>query len=889
MEKRVLYGIVAVVVVIVVIVAAAAVILYKPPTTKVSPTAPTLVSVTPSTQLTTVGTSIQFTASVSGNVTSVSWNFGDGTTGTGLSVTHAYTEPGSYLVFVNASGPSGYANNLKALIPISISPGSVSPLIASEITQPVLTLNTTLNTNAPIYSVNTTAEFLESYLQPPTATNWTIGYYVMNFGDGSPITITPVYYNFSSGVFESNLLSHIFTRGGFYVVNFTVVTYNESLFSSSIVTNNTTSIQYLPLSDYSHVISSNQHYEVSYIRTVYVAMPQEQVGIQKAPVSTQTSQVINVAEVAPGGPYSFDPAVDYDIVGFEDIENVYETLLQYNGSSTSNEFPMVATEIPTVANGGISPNYLNYTFQIRSGLKFSNGDPLNVWDVYVSYVRALLFVQGSPGTADWIIAQDLLPEGGFASGLFTNGTALYDNITRAITYNNATQTITFHLLKPDPAFLDYVADPEGGGIMDWNWLVQHGAGIQFTPAGFLNYTLFSNEGNYNTYLEYHMMGSGPFMVGNYLLGQSITLLPNPNYTPIPGVPGYDHKANYTINIQWVRDPETAMLMLESGQTDFAYGLPNYYYPNLLKLETNGKISITNFPTLTISWFQFNFNINTTMLSGLGSSFHIPQYYFTNLDVRRAFVYAFNYNNYLNELIGNKVYGVNFGFHYTGIIPKGMPGYLNTSQLEEMGAIIPTYNLTLARQYLEQSGLYNVSINIPIIVQSGDPIDYAAAEQWASNLNSIDPNIQATAMYLEFNQITAYTANQNPMPIYYGSWGPDYPFPSDYVVPMYSSSGFFGGAAGWNNTTLNISGHPNQEKIINQMNQYILDGENTGNYTQALKYYDQAEVLAVNMTFYVYLIQQNQFWIYSTSIKGIQYEENPISNGDGPLVYIYLYK
>ena len=890
MERKSKYAIVAVIVVIVIVVAAAAVLLIKPTTTvPTTPPAPTLVSVKPSTQLTTAGSSIQFTASVAGNVTSVSWNFGDGTTATGLSVTHTYTEPGSYLVFVNASGPSGYANNLKSLIPISISPESVSPSIASEITQPVLTLNTTLNPNAPIYNINTTAEFLESSLQPPTATNWTIGYYVMNFGDGSPITITPVYYNFSSGVFESNLLSHIFTKSGFYVVNLTIITYNESLFSSSIVTNNTTSIQYLPLNDYNQVLSSNQHFEVSYIRTIFVATPQQSVGILKTPINSQSLQVINVAEVAPGGPYSFDPAVDYDIIGFEDIENVYETLLQYNGSSTSNEFPMVATEIPTVANGGISPNYLNYTFQIRQGLKFSNGDSLNVWDVYVSYVRALLFVQGSPGTADWIIAQDLLPGGGWAPGLFTNGTALYNNITSAITYNNATQTITFHLLKPDPAFLDYVADPEGGAIMDWNWLVSHGAGITFTPSGFINYTSFANEGNYNTYLEYHMMGSGPYMIGNYLLGQSITLLPNPNYTPIPGIPGYNHKANDTIYIQWVRDPETAMLMLESGQADSIYGIPNYYYPNLLKLENQGKITVTSFPTLTISWFQFNFNINTTMLSGLGSAFHVPQYYFTNLDVRRAFAYAFNYDNYINELLGNKVYGVNFGFHYTGIIPDGMPGYLNASQLENMGAVIPTYNLTIAKQYLKQSGLYNESINIPIIVESGDPIDYAAAQQWASNLNSIDPNIQATAMYLEFNQITAYTANQNPMPIYWGEWGPDYPFPSDYVVPMYSSSGFFGGAAGWNTSILNISDHPNQAKLVNQMNQYILDGENTGNYSLALKYYDQAEVLAINLTFYVYLYQKNQFWIYSSSIKGMQYEENPINNGDGPLVYIYLSK
>jgi hypothetical protein len=89
----------------------------------------------------------------------------------------------------------------------------------------------------------------------------------------------------------------------------------------------------------------------------------------------------------------------------------------------------------------------------------------------MSFVRSLLFVQGAPGTPDWIIAQDLLPGGGFAPGLFKNGTALYSNITRALTYDNVTQSITFHLLKPDPAFLYYLADPLGASIQDykcWN-------------------------------------------------------------------------------------------------------------------------------------------------------------------------------------------------------------------------------------------------------------------------------------------------------------------------------------------------------------------------------------------------------------------------------------
>jgi ABC-type transport system substrate-binding protein len=185
-----------------------------------------------------------------------------------------------------------------------------------------------------------------------------------------------------------------------------------------------------------------------------------------------------------------------------------------------------------------------------------------------------------------------------------------------------------------------------------------------------------------------------------------------------------------------------------------------------------------------------------MLLSLGSGYHIPEYYFANLDVRRAWAYTFNYTNYINNLLGNSIYGADFGFHYTGIIPLGMSGYLNATQLQQAGANVPIYDLTMAKQYLEESGLYNTSINIPILVYAGDPTDYAAAEDWGSVLNSIDPNIHASALYIDIDMLIGYMVpGENPMPVYLLDWGPDFPFASDYVVPMYQEDGFAGIADG----------------------------------------------------------------------------------------------
>jgi ABC-type transport system substrate-binding protein len=599
---------------------------------------------------------------------------------------------------------------------------------------------------------------------------------------------------------------------------------------------------------------------------------------------TNPNQII-VTEVFTGGPYSFDPAIDYESLGMEVILNVYQTLIQYNGSSTSQLNPIIATEIPTVANGGISNNYLNYTFYIRSGLKFSNGDPVTAWDAYISFIRTLLFVQDSPGTAGWILAQDLLLAGGFAPGATS-----YQNITSAITVDNSTQTVTFHLLKPDPAFLDYLADPEAVSIMDYSWLVAHGAGITFTPSGFSAYINEGNETGYNTYVQYNAMGSGPYMIKNYLIGQAVSYSPNPYYSPIPGIPGYEHAANDTIYVQYEKDPSTGLLIAESGQTDIVEGLPNVDYPIIAHLQSEGKINITSFPTISINFFDFNFNINTTMLSSLGPGYNVPQYYFTNLDVRRAWAYAFNYTNFIDNLLGNSKYGADFGFHFTGMIPIGMVGYLNVSQLLQAGAVVPTYNLAIAKQDLEESGLYNTTINMPIIVDSSDTINYAAATDWASAMNSIDANIHASVLYMVWDQIEGYgVAGQNPMPIYTDDWGPDYPFPSDYIVPMYQEDGYYGYANSWNPQVLAASGQQNESLADALMNQYIAEAENTGNATLAIKYYDQAEVLGVNLTLYTYTYQANAFWIYSTLIHGFQNEVNPIYGGDDNIIYLFLSK
>src|SRR5438132_11423383 len=89
--------------------------------------------------------------------------------------------------------------------------------------------------------------------------------------------------------------------------------------------------------------------------------------------------------------------------------NVYESLIVYYVTTTYDFVHVIADTVPTVSNGLVTPDFGNYTFHIRAGRKFSNGDPITAWDVKYSITRTMLFNSGSPFPNGWIISQFLIP------------------------------------------------------------------------------------------------------------------------------------------------------------------------------------------------------------------------------------------------------------------------------------------------------------------------------------------------------------------------------------------------------------------------------------------------------------------------------------------------
>ncbi|HEV7609680.1 MAG TPA: DNA/RNA non-specific endonuclease [Steroidobacteraceae bacterium] len=139
------------------------------------------------------GDSATFSASGSldpnGSVVGYAWDFGDGSTGSGLSVTHTFTQDGAFIVRLTVTDNDG----LTATKTFTVQVSNVAPVVSAV-------PNATLNVGATYTVTGTFAD--------PGADAWTA---TVNWGDGSaPEQVALGGHSFS--------LTHIYTAGGTYIV-----------------------------------------------------------------------------------------------------------------------------------------------------------------------------------------------------------------------------------------------------------------------------------------------------------------------------------------------------------------------------------------------------------------------------------------------------------------------------------------------------------------------------------------------------------------------------------------------------------------------------------------------------------------------------------------------
>jgi peptide/nickel transport system substrate-binding protein len=813
---------------------------------------------------------------------------------------HTYMVPGSALIYFTEIFNNGKQfNSSGMLLPVTVSPSQT--YVSDNESLAILQVNYSASTaslvaNHPVFSPGAKVNFTVGYYTEPVNHAYQIVYQNATvYSSGGAVMEHSVQFLWSSAkdqyspVPSTQSFDYTFANQGMYVVEVNTTT--------ARIVNTTTGA-------YTQLFTTTVFLDVA-VFTNGALLP--------APTATGT---YTVDELVQGGYQSLDPAIAFDTVSLEPIYNTMLPLIGFNGSSDTQFVPMLAKNLPSISNGEINDRaynytvhapwgatykvsvqpYQNYTFYINNNSVWQNGQRVTAWDVMYSYARVLLFDAGSPLTGGWMIAPDLLP----APYTQTN---TFWNITQNITVNNATNSITFHLQKPmtPVSLFGLIAFYR---ITSASWLEAHGAGITWSPQGFASYKKYGSETDYDTYVQNHIFSDGPYELEYTVPGTEVVLTANPNYNP-PG-PWFPRASIGQIVIKYVSQESSIYLDLKSGTAQQGT-IPTSSWDQAEQLVQAGLARIFSYQSPTIFFWKFNANIDMTELQTLQSNANLPFNLFTSENVRKAFAYAFNYKYFLDEQVGNSIYNTTFAGPYAGFLENGVIFAQNYSVMQNVSQV-PYFNLTIARNYWNAFMTYEASkvnvsydaslnadvyngkpLNIPIFVDSSDPVMTEGAVTWAQNLEKVIPGAQVEVDPLPFTEIIGLSAIQgkDPLPIFEWSLAPAYAYPTDSVggSEMPTNTSHLGGVditPYWFNSTANSLRNSTEASQLELLIQWYADATSTANTSLAEMYFHKINELFVNLTICVYTEQIYQYHIISTSINPsviVPYEENGLLGND----------
>jgi ABC-type transport system substrate-binding protein len=270
-----------------------------------------------------------------------------------------------------------------------------------------------------------------------------------------------------------------------------------------------------------------------------------------------------------GDALTLDPAWAYDTSSGEIIQNVYETLIFYDGEQPAKFVPMLAD------SWDVSTDGKTYTFHLHPGVKFANGDPMTAADVAYSFERGLL--QGGTASPQWLMTEAFLgssvndiaevvdPTGtldddqaNLAKADPAKLTAACQQVTNAFKVVDD-NTITMTLAQPWGPFLPTIAQT-WGAIIDQKWSVTN----KTWDGNCADWTKYYGVTDDTDPLSKIMNGTGPFQLDHWTAGQEIVLTANPTYW---GGQANKQPSLKRVVIQIIPEWSTRFAELQTGDAD----------------------------------------------------------------------------------------------------------------------------------------------------------------------------------------------------------------------------------------------------------------------------------------------------------------------------------
>ena len=316
-----------------------------------------------------------------------------------------------------------------------------------------------------------------------------------------------------------------------------------------------------------------------------------------------------------GEPQTLDPAIDFEGNGWAIEHAIFGNLLNYSsgpGAAGTKLVADMATDVPSVANGGITNGGKTYIFHIRPGIKFA--PPVDRECTAQDFVYSFQRMMSLP-TA---------PAKGYYAGI-VGLQAFLDGKAKTISGYKATgkYTLEVDLQKPIATFLNIMEMPFGAPLAK-EWVAKWGKQV-----------------------GRHPLGTGPYVCDHWTASQDLLLNRNTNYAGTTA--GYLDAIHFQFSIT----PTTAVLKVQSGDADL---LGDYIPPaNYPSLSTNPqwKSQVVAEPAISLDYLFFNMTVKP----------------YNNLGVRQALSWAIDRAKIVKLLSGT-------GLSLNQIYPAGLPGHVD---------------------------------------------------------------------------------------------------------------------------------------------------------------------------------------------------------------------
>lgn len=403
------------------------------------------------------------------------------------------------------------------------------------------------------------------------------------------------------------------------------------------------------------------------------------------------------------------------------INQVFEGLLGFNQDLSLT--PVVAKEIPTVANKGISSDGLTYTFKLKTNVTWSDGEKVTAKDFEYSIKR--LF---NPDLAAEYASFFFDIAGGeayYSAGIKTDSekAALKDAIGVKAKDN---YTLEIRLAQPRPTFLQIMA---------------------LWPAYPLREDIITQFGDKWTDPP-NYIGNGPFILTEWVHQDHMTFKPNPNY--------WGTKPKLTeIKYLMITDINAELSAYKNNEIDISRVPTGTEKATMADLAMSKEILRYN----ELTTFAFQFNVTKSP--------------FDNKLVRQAFSCAVDRESFVNNVRS----GV--GKVALSWIPPGMPGY--DAELGKEYAFDPTK----AKQLLAQAGYTDLTKLPEINFSYSDTAGNRTIAQFLQGQIKENLGIDITLDPQESKSFQQYVNEEKHMWAWFG-WGADYPDPDNWLPELFGT-------------------------------------------------------------------------------------------------------